>query len=61
MEKILTDTTIRRKVKNLIGCSDKTISLALNGHIDTSTGRKVRALAIKLGGSVKNEEKVARL
>lgn len=45
----------------MIGCSDKTISLALNGHIDTSTGRKVRALAIKLGGSVKNEEKVARL
>lgn len=61
MTKILTDTTIRKKIKELLQCSDKTISLALNGHINTCTGRKVRDLAIKLGGSLKNEEHVKRL
>lgn len=61
MTKILTDTTIRKKIKELLQCSDKTISLALNGHINTLTGRKVRDLAIKLGGSLKNEEQVRQI
>lgn len=58
VDKVLADTSIRKKVKELLRCSDKTISLALNGHIDTETGRKVRQLAVKLGGSVKKKEEV---
>ncbi len=61
MEKILADTVIRKKVKELIRCSDKTISLALNGHRDSAMARKIRALAVKLGGSVKREEVVRKL
>lgn len=61
MEKILADTVIRKKVKELIRCSDKTISLALNGHRDTPMSRRIRAMAIKLGGSEKKEEVVRKV
>lgn len=61
MTKVLADTSIRKKVKELLRCSDKTISLALNCHIDTELARKIRSLAIKLGGSVKNEEQVRKI
>ena len=42
----------------ILRCSDKTISQALNCRIDTELARKIRAMAIKLGGSVKKEERV---
>lgn len=58
MAKVLVDTEIRRKLKELFRCSDKTISLSLNCHIDTDLARRIRATAIKLGGSTKREERV---
>ena len=57
MAKVLADTAIRKKVKEILR-SDKTISQALNCRIDTELARKIRAMAIKLGGSVKKEERV---
>lgn len=58
MAKVLVDTEIRRKLKELFRCSDKTISLSLNCHIDTDLARRIRATAIKLGGSAKREERI---
>lgn len=58
MAKVLADTAIRKKVKEILRCSDKTISQALNCRIDTELARKIRTMAIKLGGSVKKEERV---
>lgn len=58
MEKILVDTEIRRKLENIFGVSRKTVSEALNDRSDSEKCKRIRNMALKLGGSVKQEEKV---
>lgn len=58
MAKVLVDTEIRKKLEELFQCRRETVSLALNCRTDTELSRKIRAMAIKLGGSVKKEERV---
>ena len=57
MAKILADTEIRKKLEAIFQCS-KTVSEALNCRSDSELSNKIRAMAIKLGGSVKKEEHV---
>lgn len=61
MAKVLVDTEIRKKLEEIFQCRRETVSLALNCRIDTELARKIRAMAIKLGGSVKKEERVITL
>ncbi|WP_270621223.1 hypothetical protein [Parabacteroides merdae] len=58
MAKILADTEIRKKLEEIFRCSRKTVSEALNCRSDSDLARKIRVMAIKLGGSVKKEEHV---
>lgn len=58
MAKVLVDTEIRKKLEEIFQCRRETVSLALNCRTDTELSRKIRAMAIKLGGSVKKEERV---
>lgn len=58
MAKVLVDTEIRKKLEEVFQCRRETVSLALNCRTNTELSRKIRAMAIKLGGSVKKEERV---
>jgi len=58
MAKILADAEIRKELVKIFNTSKKTVSQSLNCRIDTELGKKIRAMAIKLGGSVKREETV---
>lgn len=58
MAKVLVDTEIRKKLEEIFQCRRETVSLALNCRTDTELSRKIRAMAIKLGGSAKKEERV---
>ena len=58
MAKILADTEIRKKLEEIIQSSRKTVSEALNCRSDSELANKIRAMAIKMGGSVKREEHV---
>lgn len=58
MEKILVDTEIRRKLENIFGVSRKTVSEALNNRCDSEKCKRIRNMALKLGGAMKQEEKV---
>lgn len=58
MAKILADTEIRKKLEAIFQCSRKTVSETLNCRSDSELSNKIRAMAIKLGGSVKKEEHV---
>lgn len=61
MAKILVDTEIRKKLEELFQCSRKMVSEALNCRSDSDLAKKIRTMAIKLGGSVKKEERVITL
>ena len=58
MAKILADTEIRKKLEEIFQCSRKTVSEALSCRSDSELANKIRAMAIKMGGSVKREEHV---
>lgn len=58
MAKILTDTVIKKKLEELFQCRRETISQALNCRTNSEQANRIRAMAIKLGGSVKKEENV---
>lgn len=58
MAKILVDTEIRKKLEEIFKCRRETVSLALNCRSNTELSKRIRAMAIKLGGSVKKEENV---
>lgn len=58
MEKVLVDTEIRKKLIEIFRCRRETVSQALNCRTNTDLSKRIRAMAIKLGGSVKKEEKV---
>jgi hypothetical protein len=58
MAKILADTEIRKKLESIFGCRRETISQALNCKTHSEQAKRIRAMAIKLGGSVKNGENV---
>ena len=58
MAKILADTEIRRKLEKLFNCRRETVCQALNCRTNSEFAKKIRAMAIKLGGSVKKEERV---
>ncbi len=61
MAKILADTEIRKKLEEIFQCRRETVSLALNCRTNTELSKKIRAMAIRLGGSVKKEEHVTIL
>ena len=61
MVKVLVDTEIRKKLEEIFQCRRETVSLALNCRSDSELAKKIRAMAIKLGGSVKKEERVLTL
>lgn len=61
MAKILVDTEIRKRLEEVFQCRRETVSLALNCRTNTELSRKIRAMAIKLGGLVKKEERVITL
>lgn len=61
MVKVLVDTEIRKKLEEIFQCRRETVSLALNCRSDSELAKKIRAMAIKLGGSVKKEERVITL
>ena len=58
MAKILADTEIREKLEEIFQCSLKAFSEALNCRSNSELSKKIRAMAIKLGGAVKKEEHV---
>ena len=58
MAKILADTEIRNKLEEIFQGSSKTVSEAVNCRSDSELANKIRAMAIKMGGSVKREEHV---
>lgn len=51
MKRIVTDKETRRKLRALIGVSEKTLSQALNYRSDTALARRIRALALQCGGT----------
>lgn len=61
MTKILVDTEIRKKLESIFGCRRETVSQALNGHTNSDQAKRIRTMAVKLGGSVKSAEVVKTL
>lgn len=60
-KKVLVDQEIREKLRNLFGCSRKTVWEALNYRTDTELAKRIRHTAIKLGGQEKKAEKVVEI
>lgn len=58
MAKILADTEIRKKLEGIFQCRRETVSQALNCRTNSELAKRIRVMAIKLGGSVKQEEHV---
>ncbi|SEF86991.1 MULTISPECIES: hypothetical protein [Parabacteroides] len=58
MAKILVDTEIRKKLETIFQCRRETVSLALNCKTNSDLSKRIRKVAIDLGGSVKKEENV---
>ncbi len=58
MAKILADTEIRKKLEELFRCRRETVCQALNCKTNSDLAKRIRLMAIKLGGSVKKEEEI---
>ena len=58
MAKVLVEHGEVAKLARLFGIARKTVSEALNCRSDSELANKIRAMAIKMGGSVKREEHV---
>lgn len=50
MSQILVSSGVKVKIKNLLGFSYPTIREALNGRSNTDNAKKIRTLALELGG-----------
>ena len=53
--KILVEFGEGRRIARLLGCSEKTVSLALNDKRDSLLSQHIRKLAILRGGLLKNK------
>jgi hypothetical protein len=58
MAKILADTQIRKELERVFSCTRKTVSEALNCRSNSDLSKRIRMMAIKLGGAAKKEERV---
>jgi len=48
--KLLVDLGVRNKIRAAFNCSYPTISTALNGSENTALQKKIRVMALQLGG-----------
>lgn len=48
--KLLVDLGVRNKIRTAFNCSYPTISTALNGKENTALQKKIRVMALELGG-----------
>jgi hypothetical protein len=53
--KILVEFGEGRRIAKLIGCTEKTVSLALNDKKETALSERIRKIAILRGGILKSK------